>query len=107
MKSKSLNIDRDIRKDRESTVSLAFTHITDPSQLQFQNQDNFYVYKPAKKDANIFHKILAPISLCYYKYLLHTGVYVMSKNERRIFNGVVVLSVFLSSYQLYLMISNS
>lgn len=91
-------------KSSSENISLAFTNITDSAQLQFPSQDNFYVYRPAKKGANIFQRILAIVSLYYYKYLLNTGVYVMSKNERRIVNVVVVACVVLSWCQLYKMI---
>jgi hypothetical protein len=36
--------------------------------------------------------------------LLHSGIYVMTKNERRIVNSIVALSVILSVYQTGLLI---
>jgi hypothetical protein len=80
--------------------SLAFKKITNSSQIQFPNQDIYYIYRPAKADASLFERFAAFLSLLYYKYLLHTGIYVMNKNERRIVNGIVMISVILSSYQL-------
>jgi len=83
--------------------SLAFHKITDSSQIQFPNQDIYYVYRPPRLNANIFERFLAHLSLMYYKYLLHSGIYVMAKSERRIVNSVVAVSVFLSAYQLILL----
>ena len=83
-----------------SSESLAFKNITDSSQIQFPNQETYYIYRPAKTDASLFERFAAFLSLIYYKYLLHTGIYVMNKNERRIINSIVMVSVILSSYQL-------
>jgi len=83
-----------------SSDSLAFKNITDSSQIQFPNQETYYIYHPAKTNASLFERFAAFLSLTYYKYLLHTGIYVMNKNERRIINSIVMVSVILSSYQL-------
>ena len=80
--------------------SLAFQKITDSSQIQFPNQNTYYIYCPAKANAGIFENFFAFISLIYYKYLLHSGIYVMTKNERRIVNSIVLVSFLLSTYQL-------
>ena len=84
-----------------NTKSLAFQKITDSSQIQFPAQGIYYTYRPAGPDAGILERFIASLSLIYYKYLLHSGIYVMNKNERRIVNTVVIVSVFLSSYQLF------
>lgn len=86
------------------TKSLAFQKITDSSQIQFPKQGTYYVYQPAGPNAGVFERFTAFISLIYYKYLLHSGIYVMTKNERRIVNSIVVVSVFLSTYQLFLLL---
>lgn len=86
--------------DNSSSESLAFKKITDSAQIQFPNQDIYYVYRPAKAKASLLERLAAFLSLIYYKYLLHSGLYVMTKNERRIINGIVMVSVILSTYQL-------
>lgn len=80
--------------------SLALKKIADSSQIQFPDQGTYYIYRPAKTDASLFERFAAFLSLIYYKYLLHTGIYVMNKNERRIINSIVMVSVILSSYQI-------
>lgn len=85
--------------DNASSESLAFKKITDSAQLQFPNQEIYYIYRPARADASRLEKFAAFVSLMYYKYLLNSGIYVMNKNERRIVNSIVVISVILSTYQ--------
>lgn len=84
---------------KNTKTSLAFQKITDSSQIQFPKQDIYYIHRPCRAGANIFEKLLAFVSLMYYKYLIHSGVYVMTKNERRIVNAIVIISIFLSTYQ--------
>lgn len=91
-------------KKSASTGSLAFTKTTDSSKIQFPLQDTYYTYRPPKPDASLFQRALALLSLYYYKYLLHSGIYVMTKNERRLVNSVVVLSVILSMYQVVMLL---
>ena len=101
MAKNKLTIDKNEKTTNElGTESLAFKKITDSKQIQFPNQEIYYVYRPAKADASLIERLAAFLSLIYYKYLLHTGIYVMTKNERRIINGIVMMSVILSSYQL-------
>lgn len=86
--------------NNNSSESLAFKKITNSAQIQFPDQQIYYIYRPAKPNASLFERFAAFLSLIYYKYLLHTGVYVMSKNERRVVNSIVVIGFFLSTYQM-------
>ncbi len=96
--------DPSLKPSDRSTKSLAFQKITDSAQIQFPNQDTYFVYRPAKANANIFEQFLAFLSLMYYKYLLHSGIYVMNKSERRVVNTIVLVSVGLSAYQCFLLL---
>lgn len=100
-KNKVATASKNVLKDfNASKDSIAFKKVTDSNLIQFPKQDNYYIYVPPKPDASLFERLSAFLSLIYYKYLLHSGVYVMNKNERRIVNTIVVLSVILSSYQI-------
>lgn len=87
-----------------SSSSLAFSKIVDSSQIQFPDQEIYYIYRPPRSGATAFQQLTGFLSLYYYKYLLHSGIYVMTRNERRIVNSIVVLSVILSTYQLFSLI---
>jgi hypothetical protein len=102
MSLKKATVSKDI--SNESTESLAFKKVTNSEIIHFPKQANYYIYRPARPDASPFERFSALLSLIYYKYLIHSGVYVMNKNERRMVNSIVVLSVILSSYQLFLLI---
>lgn len=69
--------------------------------LQFPTHKTYYLYHPPGPNANLLQRTSALISLVYYKYLLHTGMYVLTKNERRIINTIVLASILLSINQLY------
>lgn len=81
------------------TANLASKHINSPQQLQFPNNGTYYVYKPAGPNSTLLERFISLVSLYYYKYLLHTGLYVMTTNEQRIINTIVVVSVILSLNQ--------
>ena len=89
-----------------SRESLAFNKTTDPAKIYFPKQDVYYVYRPAKPDANILLRCKTFLSLYYYKYLLHSGLYVMTRSEQFIINSFVVTGIILSCYQGYLIIKS-
>ena len=87
-----------------SATSLSSKHSSPAStsdSLQFPKLNTYYTYRPAGPSASLIEKLLAVVSLMYYKYLLHTGLYVMTKNEQRVVNLIVVVSVVLSVNQMY------
>lgn len=69
--------------------------------MQFPKLNTYYVYRPASPNAGTLERLRAFLSLLYYKYLLHTGLYVMTTTERQVINLIVIVSVVLSVNQLY------
>lgn len=89
-----------------SRESLAFHKTSDPSKIYFPKQDVYYVYRPAPSNANIFARLRAFVSLYYYKYLLHSGLYVMTRSEQFVINSFVIIGILLSCYQAHLILKS-
>lgn len=64
----------------------------------------YYVYKPlqkgTQKSARKREKVTNKLQLLYYKYLLHTGLYMLSAREQATINTIVLVCVALSVYWL-------
>ena len=65
----------------------------------------YFIYKPSRTlppNSPFYKKFLNHCQLIYYKYLLSTGLYMLSERERFLINLLVVSSIALTFYHFFL-----
>lgn len=64
---------------------------------------SYFIYKPSQSPSQQqsslpLGRIVNSLQLVYYKYLLHTGLYMLSWREQMTINSIALISIALSIY---------